>query len=431
MAVMSLMLVAVMGSSLSLSGTTERDVSSKRALAASMSGLDVARYRLNEVAPANNLCLTDQAAATGTGGAVAGECPPYSGDLGNGNTYRYYVTPQLVIGATCGGDTATGTGTWRCVTSYGTANGVTRRTQAMVQSDPVSTSMFPVNGVVGLDSVSINENGGGNVSSPVASNGTFTLKNCPTGSENEVTWMPGLGGNLNEDNKCLGTATTDTGHATTPWTLAPLDSLFAGTQTVNDNAGFAQWGFTYDAAKRSLSDGTNTTITIGPNNRTGSGGVWTVNVCSLKLTQATINLQPGAAVRFLIDSSERTGSGCTSTGKLDITAQGMNWSTQTGAGDPEALQFFFYGSGNINVNNGSGFAGVLYAPGAAVQVANDTTWTGAIAAKSVNAVSGFQFTGVDVSGVTGPSGGTSTYARSGFVECRSVPTTATDPESGC
>src|SRR5262245_21448993 len=103
MAVLSLMVAATLASSVSLGGTTERDVSSKDALAASLSGLDVARYRLNELVPSSNMCVTDQAVATGTSGAATGECPAYTGDLGNGTTYRYYVTPTLANGAICGG----------------------------------------------------------------------------------------------------------------------------------------------------------------------------------------------------------------------------------------------------------------------------------------------------------------------------------------
>src|SRR6188508_1883406 len=92
LAVMGLMVAAVMATSASLHGSTGRDVSSKDALAGALSGLDVARYRLNEVMPADDMCLTTQAVARGTNGAAADECPAYAGDLGNGTTYGYYVT---------------------------------------------------------------------------------------------------------------------------------------------------------------------------------------------------------------------------------------------------------------------------------------------------------------------------------------------------
>src|SRR5688572_20121729 len=105
MAIMTLMVAAVLGSTVSLSGTTERDVSSKDALAAALGGLDVARYRLNELQPADNMCVTDRQVATGSSGAAPGECPAYLGDLGNGTTYRYHVTPKLAVGAECGGQT--------------------------------------------------------------------------------------------------------------------------------------------------------------------------------------------------------------------------------------------------------------------------------------------------------------------------------------
>ena len=433
MAIMTLMVAAVLGSALSLSSTTERDVSSKDALAAALSGLDVARYRLDQLEPAANMCITNQVVATGTGGAATGECPAFAGDLGNGTGYGYYVTPELVGGATCGGQTVTASATHkRCVTSYGTANGVTRRTQTLVAADPATAALFPLSGVVGLDYVSINQNNHGNVVSAVASNGEFDLKHC-SGTSGTVTWNPGPTATMSED--CSGTPTSAPPR-TTPWTLAPIDSLISGTETVNDNATVfgAASGWGYDAAKRELKDTNNATLIInGSNPRTGSGGVWTFNFCSLKLTHVTsIKLQGGAIARFFVDSNERAGSGCGS-GKFDITnVSGMNYDPVTGvAGDPQALQFLVHGSGNININNKSGFSAALYAPDAHVKITNQTRWHGAVAARSVNATNGFDFTSGDVSGVQAPSDSGSSYARAGFVECRSQPTTSTDPESGC
>src|ERR1044072_5500801 len=86
MSVMALMIAATLGSALSLQGTTDRDLGSKRALEGALSGLDQARYRVNQLGPATNMCVTSQAVATGTTGAAAGECPAYTGGPGNGTT---------------------------------------------------------------------------------------------------------------------------------------------------------------------------------------------------------------------------------------------------------------------------------------------------------------------------------------------------------
>src|SRR4051794_31382281 len=110
LAILSLLVGGVMASTLALKDNTGREVNSKRALAAALSGLDVARYRLIKVKPASNMCMTSAAVATGSGGAAAGECPSYNGDLGNGTTYSYYVTPGLATGTSCGGQSVTASG---------------------------------------------------------------------------------------------------------------------------------------------------------------------------------------------------------------------------------------------------------------------------------------------------------------------------------
>ena len=435
LAIMVLLATAALGSAISLHGTTARDGASKRALAGAISGLDVARYRLNRIDPIANMCLTDHAVAAGSGGAASGECPAYSGDLGNGNAYGYYVTPELAAGGSCGGKTVTaGSSSWRCVTAYGTSDGVTRRTQTMVSRTMASTSLFPMSGILGLDFVSIQENNHGNAATEVASNGPFTLQNCNGPVGGILIWKPGPTATMTEN--CSGTPTSAPPRST-PWTLSPLDAFISGTETVNDNAAVfgSASGFQYTAGTRDLKDVNNATLIInGSNPRTGSNGIWTFNLCKLTLTHVTqFKLQNGAVARFLVDSSERAGSGCNNTGKFDITnVSGMNRDTVTGVpGDPSNLQFFFYGSGNININNKSGFSAALYAPGAALKITNETKWYGAVAAKSVNATNGFDFVGADVSDIHDPNGIATDYARAGFVECRSARTTASDPESGC
>jgi hypothetical protein len=435
LAILTMMVSAVMASSVSLGNSTERDYSSKNALGAALSGLDVARYRLEEVNPADNMCLTSAAVATGSGGAATGECPAYTGDLGNGTTYGYYVTPA-VVGGTCAGQTITSsTATRRCITAYGTANGVTRRAQSLVARDPVTSGLFPFSGMLGLDSVSVNESGHGTINGPVGSNGAFSLSNCQ-GDSNGVTWKPGPTATMAES--CSGTPTSETA-TSTPWTLTPLDSFYSGTQIVNDNATVfgAASGFNYDPVTREVRDTNDATLILnGPNPRTGSGGLWIFNFCKLNFSHVTqIRLLNSATARFLIDSNQRTGSGCASSASMNMTAvSAMNVNPSTGLpGDPTQLQFFYYGTGTAEVNNKSGFSATFYGPNAQLKATNDTTWIGAIAAKSISATNGLNFTAGDVSSLTGGGGGYEPWQRTtpGFVECRSAVTTATDPESGC
>ncbi len=434
LSVMTLMVAAVLGSSVSLSSTTERDVSSKDALAAALSGLDVARYRLEQVNPANGMCLTDAAVATGSGGAATGECPAYMGDLGNGTTFSYRVTPA-VTGGTCAGQTLTASAdTRRCVTATGASNGVTRRAQTLMQRSPVSAALFPFSGMLGLSAVSVNESGHGTIVGPVGSNGAFSLSNCE-GTSSGATWMPGPSGTMSES--CAGTPTSQP-PASTPWTLTPLDSLFAGTETVNDNAAVfgAASGFDYDTV-REVKDTSNATLILnGPNERTGSGGIWTFNLCKLNFTHVTmIRLLNGATARFMIDSNQRPGSGCPSSASMNMTAvSAMNVDPATGLpGNPTQLQFYYYGTGTANVNNKSGFSATFYGPNATLKATNDTTWIGAIAANRIEATNGLNFTSGDVSSITGGGSTNQPWTRTtpGFVECQSTAAAPTDPESGC
>lgn len=438
LAILTLMVVAVLGSALSLGGTTQRDYNSKNALAAALSGLDVARYRLQQVDPANGLCLTDAAVSPGSAGAAPGECPAYSGDLGNGTTYSYYVTPAIT-GGTCAGETVTASAsTSRCVTAVGTSDGVTRRTQALLRRDALTTTLFPFSGLLGLDGVTVNESNKGTIVGPVGSNGTFSLSQC-SGTSSGVTWMPGTV-TATMNNTCSGTPTSQP-PASTAYTLSPLDQIFAGTETLNDNAKLiGNPGLVYDPVKRELSDenlpgGGSSALQLQPNTRPGSDGMWTFNLCKINFTHATlIKLVDGATARFLIDSNQRAGSGCQSGAYMNMTTvEGMNLNASGAPAPPTQLQFFFYGTGIANVNNKTGFSAFFYGPDATFRAVNDTTWIGAIAAKSIEATNGLKFTAGDVSSVTTSSTSNLPWKRTvpGFVECRSAATTPSDPESGC
>jgi hypothetical protein len=442
LAALSLLMGAVMASSLALGETTGRDVASKDALAGALAGLDQARYRVNEIGPATNMCVTTGAVATGSSGAAAGECPAWSGDLGNGTTYGYTVTPTLAVGATCGGQTvaSTASGQFRCITAYGTSDGVTRRAQALIQGGTTSTPMFPLNGLVALHDVKLTQNGYGDVNGPVGANHNFEFKDCKDTTNYETVWNAGPTATDNLDTKCAQ-GVTQAATRTTPFTLTSVDSMLAGTETTNDNMtvfGSAS-GFSYTASNRTLKDTTNATLIInGSNPRTGSGGVWTFNFCKLEFTHVTsIKLLNGAVVRILIDDDGRSGSGCPAVAgaHLKMTGvAGINYDTTTNTpGNPAALQIIQAGNAEVQITNQSGFAAALYAPQAKVKFPNKTQWWGAIAAYDIESVNGLNFTAGDVSSIAGGSTSTNEYMRTtpGFVECRSAATTATDPESGC
>jgi hypothetical protein len=383
--------------------------------------------------------LTDREAP-----AVGGRCPPMSGIVGNGASYQYHVTPVYqTSGTSCGGRTvqaASAVLLERCITSIGTVNGQARRLQELLSAQP-GTSLFPFSGILGLNSVSITENGFGDLQGRIASNGKFTLKSCKTsGSASQITYDPGPTGTV--ANSCGGTIQIASPAQTSNWTLTGLDPFFGNPNTAdpanNDNAtvfsGRSDFTYTYDPTKgtRSLKDNTNANLVLnGSNPRAGSSGIWTFNLCSLTFTHVTqITLQGGAMARFLIDSSERPESNCSTTGTLSMTGtSAMNYdSTKTPPGDPTALQFLVYGSATVSISNQSGFVAALYAPLADVKFTNKTVWYGALAAQSVTATNGLDFHPGDVSSIVTSTGPSRFYTREGWGEC---PSGSVDPQSGC
>ena len=439
MAVLTLLIAATLGSAMSLGNSTARDYDSKNALSAALSGLDVARYRLEQVNPPNGQCLTTGAVAPGSGGAAPGECPAFVGDLGNGTTYGYYVTPA-VNGGTCAGQpVASGPSTDRCLTAYGTAGGVTRRVQALIRRNQVAATLFPFNGILGLSEVDIHQHDhfDSDILAGVGSNGAFTLGgHCPHSITGVTGWKPGPFATATED--CDGELTSDPPRSA-PWTAPEAEGFFTGTETVNDNGTVfgAASGFDYDEDKRELKDKSSATLIInGPNPRTGSDGIWSFNFCKLHLTHNTqIKLQNGAVARFLIDSQDRAGSGCDNDADFKMTNETwMNYDSATDTpGNPLQFQVFVYGDGKVEIHKDSFFSGALYAPGSRVHFNHHMTFVGSIVADEFQANAGLDFTAGDLSSLTTGGSVDQPWARTspGFVECRAAPTTASDPESGC
>lgn len=422
------------------SGSTHRDVASKRALAAAEAGLQVARYRLNMTVPHRSKCLAATAVAPGTAPAAAGGCPPATGNADGGATYAYYVTPELAPGSACAGGTvpAAATGVvWRCVTSIGTAAGETRRIQAQVRAI-VGVPLFGDGGIVGEEEVAINQNGFGNIVGDVGSNGEIKLKSCRDSGSN-VRWNPGPSATI--DNECSGTFTNGPPR-TEPWALEGIDGLIGNPNTAlpanNDNDEvFPQPGFSYSydpgRGTRELKDTEDATLTLdGPNPRAGSDGVWTFNFCTFRMTKKTsFVLTNGAVARFYIDASTRAGSSCDGLGKLTLTnVSGINWDLATDTpGNPAALQFMVVDDAEVHVSNKSGFAAALYAPRAEVEFTNKTKWNGAISGRAVSVTNGLDFNAGDVSAITTPK--KAHYERQRWAECRRRAANPAYPEAGC
>src|SRR5437588_2627418 len=132
------------------------DTNTKAALEAADAGARAAVYRLNSDKPGSNSCPTTPATSVGSNGLCAQNGPE---TLGNGATFTYWISRAMQTGDTCVGpsvSSSTSDVSQRCITSLGTANGVSQRLQERVAAY-TSTPVFPA-AIFGTKSVTISNN---------------------------------------------------------------------------------------------------------------------------------------------------------------------------------------------------------------------------------------------------------------------------------
>jgi hypothetical protein len=443
--------------SLRLNDTSTASRDAKRALAAADAGLEAAMFRMNEIGlQSTSKCFTTAAVdpATGTDPETgttpaAGECAGVSESLGNGSTYAYYVTPELVDGDVCAGlpvhhadpDGAV-TVSQRCVTSIGEVNGERRRIQARVASY-IGTQLFPVGGILAINGMKVKNTA--IVYGVLGSNGQIELgNNSYVGGGIKLgtasTPPPILG-----SGSTLGGPVTYRSEAQGAFVLAPVD--MGNTATLNDNSRISSGldtgsNVTYTntaTVPRTLSIANNGSLTLG-------GG--TYNFCKVTLgNNAYISVAAGAKIRFFLDSPDREGSGCIPSGQTAAQArsngyggmvlgQGANFNNP---GEAISLQMYMYGYSDgthkVEFNNSLAVNAAIYAPSSELVWKNTAGINGAIAASVVEFKNSatFEWAGgsgqFDLSELRADT--VSVYYRMAWAECRKARTTSTDPESGC
>jgi Tfp pilus assembly protein PilX/cytoskeletal protein CcmA (bactofilin family) len=416
------------------STSTTRDNNTKAALEAAEAGLQTAAYRLSklELEPKTTECITAKAWAKPTSGAYCESSG--SEPLGNGATFEYRTSRGLVAGEKCNGETISSQEnvTQRCITSVGTVNGVRRRVQERASS--LASPLFQVKGILGLHSVSIENNG--KLEGEVGTNEILNLKN---GVTLERADLGPLG-------KVEGTSTPkETIKNTSPFEAPPVpigeSAKSAITQAeckpppeggeVGRNCDFlitngadANSGVTFSTALRSLSMGNGSSLEL-------KEGVY--NFCNFQVSGNNTKLTTvaGGKVVIFIDSAARAGSGCSSpAGKLEFK-NGLELI------DPNAnalyLQIYVYDSsgGTIELKNnvsGGQFYGTIVAPSSKVAIGNNAEFVGAIVANEVELAPNFKFKfEKEVNNLKTPS---HLYERKAWEEC--PPTYAgTNFHEGC
>jgi Tfp pilus assembly protein PilX len=380
------------------STSTTRDNNVKAEIEAAEAGLQVARYRLSQLKPTETQCIGESQAET-----AEASCKDSPEGLGNGATFQYWTTLPLKAGEKCSGSTVEAVAgvTQRCITSEGIVNGVKPgvRLQTSVKSSAGGSPLFPINGVVGLESVEFKNND--EIKANGGTNGKFSVGN--NSSVEHVALGKSSPPGQPEGKGSWGPVTKEA----TDFTLAPV--IVGASATVNSNSRIESGldkssGITYNGATRTLEAGE---LKLG-------GTVY--NFCNLTLGNgATIEVL--GEVKIYIDSPNDPGSKCKAgDGKFTFA---NNASIVNPSKDPTKLQIYIYdeSGGPVEVKNNAAFYGVIYAPNSAVSIKNNAEFVGAVAAKSVSFKNNFSFSSDKrVESLLGGGGG-GTYKRATWEQC--------------
>ncbi len=394
---------------------TVRDADTKTALAVAEAGVSEALLRYNRVPTTGvNTCVVSTAGTILVAPPVAGWCSPVSGTTTQG-TFKYSVAPsagQIEI------------------VSVGVSNGVTRRVQ--VTADSVSgQKVFSDFQVKGRDFISPDSNA--EIRADTATNGDMNLlgsaKLCGTGSV-------GVGRNLTLDSNALHAADTDcTGTGALLHEPLALPSVNQGdAATVNDNGRFfdldARTGgdkVAWNAATRTLTLSQNSSLTLG-------GSIY--SLCKLEMSSNTaIYVAPGSSVSMYFDSPEACEL---PSGSVQLNLDSNSRITTTGGGAAD-FAIFMVGSDvlqtKMQLNSNTQVAGaceqnfVIYAPRTDATFISNSTYCGAIAAKSILLSSNARlYTSSSAKDFVLP-GAAPHYEAGAFVECASIE--QTPPDAGC
>ena len=412
------------------SGVT-RDADTKTAFAAAEAGLNEALYRYNRVpVAAATPCLLN-----GTGGQVvmsststspAGWCAPVQGSIGpegssEDATYSYQVMP-----VPSGGSQTE-------IVSTGIDDGVSRRIRVTAEMTTDETTPFKDFGVIGRDFVNVRSNA--EIHSDVGTNGSISMES--TGKLcGEAQY--GLNGTFTGSNhlgeNCLGQGVKTQGQLDLPLVdqgdvatnnsngrLTGLSSL--GCTSAKDGRTGSAGDIVWSAQTRRLEVKSNATLTL-----CGSD----YSFCSVTIdSKATLYVAQGVNMWF--DSPESCGAG-----GVQVTLNSNSRISPLGA--PADISLYFVGSDTIDTSiilnsNTQATANcvnglVIYAPRTSILMDSNSTYCGAVAAKSVQVDSNAKIYGDDgATDWTLGGSGNPHYTMTSFTECSSDAVTV--PNANC
>jgi len=394
-------------SSMSAQEGGTRDMDTKLALAAADAGAERALYRYNKVATIETApCLTATPGET-TNVAADGWCPEVTGTV-DAAQYGYRVRPTFIDGEAEEVE----------IVATGTSDAISRKIN--LTANTTVTNPFSEFQVIGDDSVTLDSNS--SVDANVATNGGMTL-NSNSQICGVIQMPPGGGVDFN------GTADQCDGYGVMNGSVElPLVNQ-GNVATVNSNGRFfgqdirSSSGVTWNPSTRTLSMGSNSSLTLGGVN---------YSFCKLEMaSNTTIYIAAGANIRVYFDSPENCGQ-ANGTVQMDLSSNSQITTTN---GSPAAAAFLFVGSQTLSTaahlsSNTTlcNFEVILYGPLTDFELNSNTNVCGGVAGKSVH---------MDSNAHVGTHPGTANFElpmpthflSTRYVECAASATGA--PDGGC
>jgi hypothetical protein len=378
-ALILLMIIVVLASvvgiaTVSALGQSSRDRGTKRAMAAADAGMNTAVYRLNKLTPSALLCVVVGATGLTLEPVQSdGWCRAQTEGLGDGSSYSYRMSAALTIHLS--GQALLS----RKVVVTGTANGVSRRTVATVNS-LTGVSVFGGNAVTSLSDLSLPNSASIVGNAATSGNMSIDASGLLCG---DATVGPGKTFTTTSPlQQCPGFTHSN---LASPLILNPVNQGNAA--TVNDNGRIGnqdpfvlQILSTWNPSTRVLKLQNSSILTLSGN---------TYSFCYLEinnLAQLVIapRLPTQPPLRIYIDAPENC-PGVSNAGRMRLLQQAtllnMNASSKT-------LQIFVLGSPSTATsidffNNISLVNGMVYAPRSTLDLRNSTSIIGAVAAQTV------------------------------------------------
>jgi hypothetical protein len=476
MLVIGLFIAAVFALSIRTSDAANDDRNSKRALAAAEAGLQTAIYRMNSIRPAiqSNMCLTTGAVVEVITGV---QCPFAEGDLGNGASYQYYVTPELEANA-AGCVLLPGRAhdpTDRCVTSIGIVNGVKRRVQTRLGRQTFGFS-FADAGLLGEGLVyawnSVK------AWSDVGTNGHVNLINSIEVNSNSSLGVTGAlrlpPGATTSYTNAVNVAANPDRQTVAPYALPPVnfeavDGDLGGLPQPGENDNAVLIGKTtttgdlvYDPITRSL-DISSGTYVMPPGTyhfcrvflsssvelrRPDAGGPTKIYVDGRQADRPESPCTGADDGRFLANTSVKFNTNTTQGDLTEVYLHGTSRDNLTGASPPDWNQpswcqvqtgtyltpgtpdHYAQCRSDFVLESSIEFFGTVYAPNSTIEARNSAKVWGGLAGEAIRLYNSVEFY-LTAGARERDQSSDGPAIRRAWTECRPERTVANDPESGC